>query len=213
MADGLPDGSMARPTVLVVDSNRFAPAAGVSDEEYQRRPAESGSGSRSQGAVFPRRHHYERAVRRRRGRKASASAPGASEPEAPPVEFVLCACTRASAGHGCTGVCQEGSPFCGACRDCAGGEYACACCQSAAPSDDPVAASTAEVAASPRWIWDHCAGSLTFTIERLTQHPGLCSFAADVVPPHVALAYIAEDRPDLLSRIVYVQVPADHIPT
>jgi hypothetical protein len=29
----------------------------------------------------------------------------------------------------------------------------------------------------------------------------------------VALAYIAEDRPDLLSRIVYVQVPADHIPT
>jgi hypothetical protein len=69
------------------------------------------------------------------------------------------------------------------------------------------------VVSGPSWIWDHCAGKLTYTISRLRQHPGLCSFAADIFPPHVALARIAEFHPDLLSRIVYVQVPADHVPT
>jgi hypothetical protein len=79
---------------------------------------------------------------------------------------------------------------------------------------EDVAATLSEVVVSgPSWIWDHCAGKLTYTIRRLRQHPGLCSFAADIFPPHVALARIAEHHPDLLSRIVYVQVPADHIPT
>ena len=216
-AAGVLDGSTVRSTILAAGGNRFAPAADLPDEEYVRRSSGSESDSRLPGAMGPKRRRYRRASRRK-SRAATSSVAASSpaetpEPEEPPVEFVLCACTRASAGHGCTGVCAPGSPYCPACLDCAGGGCSCTCCGSAAPHADVADALPEVVVSGPCWIWDHCAGGLAYTITRLRQHPGLCSFAADIFPPHVALARIAEHHPDLLSRIVYVQVPADHIPT
>jgi hypothetical protein len=217
VAAGVPTGSMVRPTILVAGGNRFEPAAELSDEEYVRSSSGSESASRPSGVVGPKRWRYRRASRRRRGTAPSSRVESslAAEPasEEPPVEYTLCACTRASAGHGCTGVCVPGSPYCPACLDCAGGECSCACCGTVAPLEAVADALPEVVVSGPSWIWDHCAGKLTYTISRLRQHPGLCSFAADIFPPHVALARIAEFHPDLLSRIVYVQVPADHVPT
>ena len=217
VAAGLPDGHAMRSALHVVDGNRFAPAADLSDDDYVRSSSRSGSASPSSGVVGPKRHRYRRASRRKcRSAVSSATAPSLAAAPAlaePPVEFKLCACARASAGHGCTGVCVPDSPYCAACLECADGECSCACCGPAAPVEDVAAALREVVVSGPSWIWDHCAGKLTYTIRRLRQHPGLCSFAADIFPPHVALARIAEHHPDLLSRIVYVQVPADHIPT
>ena len=66
----------------------------------------------------------------------------------------------------------------------------------------------------PRFIWDACSGiGLGHTIQRLGAHSGLQAFVTDVLPADVALSDVRLRHPELLARIVYIQVPVGHLPT
>ena len=65
----------------------------------------------------------------------------------------------------------------------------------------------------PKWIYSLGAGSMTHAIRRLDQHSNMMALVTDVMPIHTALADLAADRPELLSRIVYVQVQETTMPT
>ena len=147
--------------------------------------------------------------------------PPAAAPTSRP-EYRLCACPAASLGHGCVGTRVSGSDFCVACQNCTPTECRCRCCghldgASAleAPAGDMGTSDlqwpTGEQ--RPKWIYSLGAGSMTHIIRRLDQHPNVMGLVTDVMPMHTALADLAADRPELLSRIVYVQVQETTMPT
>jgi hypothetical protein len=147
--------------------------------------------------------------------------PPAAAPASRP-EYRLCACPAASLGHGCVGTRVSGSDFCVACQNCTPTECQCRCCGhlgDAATLEAPEGGmGTSDLQWSPgeqrpKWSYSLGAGSMTHIISRLDQHPNMMGLVTDVMPIHTALADLAADRPELLSRIVYVQVQETTMPT
>ena len=132
-------------------------------------------------------------------------------PNRPPRKVVvLCACPSSPGSGGCIRQVVDGSLYCSHCVSGA------TCCPCATPASvvPPSAVPVAPLVASVDFVWDVCCGvGLGFTIARLQSHPGLMAFATDILPPDVALANIRQDYPELLPRVVYLQVPAGHLPT
>jgi hypothetical protein len=54
---------------------------------------------------------------------------------------------------------------------------------------------------------------MTHIMSRLEQHSNVMGLVTDIMPMHTALADLAANRPELLSRIVYVQVQETTMPT
>ena len=147
--------------------------------------------------------------------------PPAAAPASRP-EYRLCACPAASLGHGCVGTRVSGSDFCAACQNCTPTECRCRCC---GHLDDAAALEAREGDMGmpdlqwspgeqrPKWIYSLGAGSMTHVIRRLDQHSNVMGLVTDIMPMHTALADLAADRPELLSRIVYVQVQETTMPT
>jgi hypothetical protein len=77
-ASGIVEIPARRLTVTVVDTNRFAGADEVSDEEHRRSPAASPLGA----VRFPKKRRYRRAVWRRRRRVPSSTPPSHADPPA-----------------------------------------------------------------------------------------------------------------------------------
>lgn len=134
----------------------------------------------------------------------------------------MCTCPAASLGHGCVGTRVSGSEFCAACQNCTPTECRCRCC---GHLDDAVALEAREGdigtsdlqwspgAQRPKWIYSPGAGSMTHIMSRLEQHSNVMGLVTDIMPMHTALADLAANRPELLSRIVYVQVQETTMPT
>jgi hypothetical protein len=147
--------------------------------------------------------------------------PPAAAPASRP-EYRLCTCPAASLGHGCVGTRVSGSEFCAACQNCTPTECRCRCC---GHLDDAVALEAREGdigtsdlqwspgAQRPKWIYSPGAGSMTHIMSRLEQHSNVMGLVTDIMPMHTALADLAANRPELLSRIVYVQVQETTMPT
>jgi hypothetical protein len=147
--------------------------------------------------------------------------PPAAAPTSRP-EYRLCACPAASLGHGCVGTRVSGSDFCVACQNCTPTKCRCRCCghlDDASALEAPAGdMGTSDLQWSPgeqrpKWIYSLGAGSMTHIIRRLDQHPNVMGLVTDIMPMHTALADLAADRPELLSRIVYVQVQETTMPT
>ena len=145
-------------------------------------------------------------------RRSRAPARRPPNPRRPPRAIVvLCACPSSSGSGGCIRQVVDGSQYCSQCVPDAAASCPCAARTAVVP---PVVVPVAPSVESVRYVWDVCCGvSLAYTIERLQSHPGLMAFATDILPADEALANIRQDHPELLSRVVYLQVPAGHLPT
>ena len=121
--------------------------------------------------------------------------------------FVLCMCTHQLPGRPCLGRPAPGSDTCTDCITCFDGRP---CVNSARPpfcsAIVPPARYQWPPGTSKAIFLDPAAGTLSYSIARLTDAPTAIALAWDVLPPAVALADMVRAYPHLLSRTIYVQV-------
>ena len=121
--------------------------------------------------------------------------------------FVLCMCAHQLPGRPCLGRPALGSVTCTDCLTCSDGRP---CVNSARPPFCSAIVPPARYqwpTGAPKAVFlDPAAGTLSYSIARLTDAPTAIALAWDVLPPAVALADMVRAYPHLLSRTIYVQV-------
>ena len=121
--------------------------------------------------------------------------------------FVLCMCAHQLPGRPCLGRPAPGSATCTDCLPCSDGRP---CANSTRPpfcsAIVPPARYQWPADATKAVFLDPAAGTLSYSIARLTDAPTAIAVAWDVLSPEVALADMVRAYPHLLPRTIYVQV-------